>query len=256
MKDILHYGVKGMKWDETKGKLTPEEKARLRAQDAERRKEKKEKAQARKDRKFINKGVEVEKGRAKRSGRDFDVKAAKDRLSKLLADNPGLKVKEALKEDKRKKYRAEIKLRQLLKLLKDRKLRVVQQSEGGYNMANLSLNEFLAHHGIKGQRWGIRRKKNSSGLVSQDHAAVAKLRRKPLSQLSNDDIKKLTARLNLEKSYRELAPSRASRSQKLLGKFFKQYSTSVVDKAAQDAAGASYALMKAELKKRRQAAGG
>jgi hypothetical protein len=83
--------------------------------------------------------------------------------------------------------------------------------------------ESLAHYGVPGMKWGKRR--NSSGrsvgkasakkrVESKDAKSVKKLRKKKVSELNNDDIKKLTARLELEKKHKDLNPSVISRGNK------------------------------------------
>lgn len=72
----------------------------------------------------------------------------------------------------------------------------------------------LAHYGVKGMRWGFRRREDGSGYVdsgrakrgerSQDSAEVAELRRHHVSTLSNSEIKKINERMNLEQNYRNL----------------------------------------------------
>ena len=67
-------------------------------------------------------------------------------------------------------------------------------------MYNEEINN-LIHSGKKGMRWGVRNSKTSS-----DFKAVKPLRKKPASTLSNDEIKKVVTRLQLEKSYRDINP--------------------------------------------------
>ena len=81
----------------------------------------------------------------------------------------------------------------------------------------------LFHYGVKGMKWGVRR---SSGGVqtsrlerklaekaaeakthSSDHKTAQKLRAKPLATMSNDDIRTLNKRLELETNYARLMES-------------------------------------------------
>lgn len=59
----------------------------------------------------------------------------------------------------------------------------------------------LIHAGKKGMKWGVRKDRRSS-----DAKAVAPLRKKSASTLSNDDIKKVVTRMQLEKQYRDINP--------------------------------------------------
>ena len=82
------------------------------------------------------------------------------------------------------------------------------------------VNNFLAHYGVKGMRWGVRKKAkfggktDANGPASQDHKSVSELRKKPLHQLSNDDIRKLNERINLERQFKNLNPDKVQKGTK------------------------------------------
>lgn len=78
----------------------------------------------------------------------------------------------------------------------------------------------LIHYGIKGMKWGIRRKTDSNGLVvkssspkeySEDAAKAKssgeKARAKGVQSLSNLELRQLNDRLNLETNYSRLTSS-------------------------------------------------
>lgn len=71
-------------------------------------------------------------------------------------------------------------------------------------MSNLSPN--LEHHGIKGMKWGVRRKRNSkTGRVeSSDSKTARRLKKKRLSEMSNEELAKLNKRMQLERQYKQL----------------------------------------------------
>lgn len=63
-----------------------------------------------------------------------------------------------------------------------------------------ALEEFIAHYGIKGMKWGIRRKRNSkTGRVG----GKGKGKRK-VSDISDEELAKKVKRMNMEKQYRAL----------------------------------------------------
>lgn len=80
----------------------------------------------------------------------------------------------------------------------------------------------LAHYGVKGMKWGKRTasggkftRGNAPGKgESKDHQRVTKLRKKKVSQMSNEELKLLTARLQLEQSYSQLNPTAVERGVK------------------------------------------
>jgi len=73
--------------------------------------------------------------------------------------------------------------------------------------------DFIKHVGVLGMKWG-RRKSSSGG--SSDHITVSSLRKKRLQDMSNDDLKKLTSRMELERKYRDLRSADASKARKWL----------------------------------------
>lgn len=67
--------------------------------------------------------------------------------------------------------------------------------------------EFLAHHGVKGMRWGVRKDRGSGG-----HTGGSGGTSKPKAhELSDEDLKKAIDRMNLEQQYTKLlAPKKPS----------------------------------------------
>lgn len=73
----------------------------------------------------------------------------------------------------------------------------------------------LKHFGILGMKWG-RRKARTSGPSSSDSITARKLQSKKLNELSNDELKRLTTRLQLEKQYKDLSRSELSPGKKFV----------------------------------------
>lgn len=81
-----------------------------------------------------------------------------------------------------------------------------------------NVDDILEHFGIKGMHWGVRRSQDSGGggggkaprgkSVSVDAARVQKAQKKlktrGLSSLSNQELKALNERMNLEQNYSKL----------------------------------------------------
>lgn len=81
----------------------------------------------------------------------------------------------------------------------------------------------LKHHGIKGQKWGVRRFRNKDGSLtplgrkryseeddsnwSEDAKVTSELRKKSVNEMSNAELKKLNERLQLERNYSNLNPT-------------------------------------------------
>jgi len=102
----------------------------------------------------------------------------------------------------------------------------------------------LKHYGVKGMRWGVRRKRGSGGRVSQDHAESRKLLKKKKMYLSNEDIKKINKRLNLEQDMGRLDPTAGGAGKRAVDKFLKQYGSAVIAAAAGAAGAATVSAIK------------
>lgn len=77
------------------------------------------------------------------------------------------------------------------------------------------MGDLLAHHGVMGMKWGSRKGSSSSGSKSSapthatnDHVQAeshkATLNKHGLKALSNNDLKQLNERMQLEQTYRDL----------------------------------------------------
>lgn len=78
-------------------------------------------------------------------------------------------------------------------------------------------SDYLEHYGVKGMKWGVRKKRKVSREVSKDYSEAKKLSKKRPSELSNEQLRQLNKRLQLEQEYKRLNPSLASRGVKTAG---------------------------------------
>lgn len=62
------------------------------------------------------------------------------------------------------------------------------------------VEEFLAHYGVKGQRWGVRRRQSQA---NRDHATNRKL-----AAMSDAELQKTVNRIRMEKQYKDLEKSK------------------------------------------------
>lgn len=73
----------------------------------------------------------------------------------------------------------------------------------------------LFHYGILGMRWGIRRPRGADGRVvttgSADHKEARALQRRGIENLTTNELKVLTQRLQLERQHRDLSPDLITR---------------------------------------------
>lgn len=69
----------------------------------------------------------------------------------------------------------------------------------------------LQHYGVKGMRWGVRRpmaQPQSLSRRSEDHIRARELKKKPISSMSNAELRFLNERLGLEQTTKRLNPSK------------------------------------------------
>lgn len=83
----------------------------------------------------------------------------------------------------------------------------------------------MYHHGVPGMRWGVRKKrsvgggdsvKTSHGKGSEDHQRMQELKKKRVKDLTNEELKALTKRQQLVKTYKELNPSDIKRGEAIV----------------------------------------
>jgi hypothetical protein len=70
----------------------------------------------------------------------------------------------------------------------------------------------LKHFGVLGMHWGIRRR----GPAHVDSSSVAPLKKKHVTELSNDELKKAINRMQLEKQFKDLSSASTSRGSSIL----------------------------------------
>lgn len=90
----------------------------------------------------------------------------------------------------------------------------------------------LEHHGVKGQRWGIRRyqpypdggkrgkfvgKKKKEKPISEDAKTARELRKRNIDELTNVELRKLNERTQLERNYKQLNPSKVKQGMAVAG---------------------------------------
>lgn len=82
------------------------------------------------------------------------------------------------------------------------------------------MNDYeLYHWGVKGMKWGVRKKrKNDTTQWSDDYKSTQKLKKKSVKELSNEDLRKINSRDVLESNYAKnnKKPNRLEGSKKVL----------------------------------------
>lgn len=67
-----------------------------------------------------------------------------------------------------------------------------------------NVNYELYHHGVKGMRWGVRRKRS----MSEDAKRTATIKKKKIHEMSNNELRDANNRLQLESQYKQLTKKR------------------------------------------------
>lgn len=74
-----------------------------------------------------------------------------------------------------------------------------------------STDDFFAHYGVKGMRWGVRRRadgtveRTGKRMKSEDYTTSREIMKKRPYEMSNSELKKLNERLQLEQTYAQLS---------------------------------------------------
>lgn len=94
------------------------------------------------------------------------------------------------------------------------------------------MSEIIYHHGIKGMKWGIRRYQNSDGSLTpagkkrySDNPDYTEAHtKKPVSQMSTEELRKRNARLQMEQQYANLTKQK-SKAKKIIDAAIKSGAT-------------------------------
>lgn len=106
----------------------------------------------------------------------------------------------------------------------------------------MTFSEELAHFGIKGMKWGVRKKRSASGgessksqsFLSKDEPTTSEWHRsRRFDHLSNKDLKARINRLEMEKKYRDLTMTKSERRRKVIKKAIGDILANTVKKQAQ-----------------------
>lgn len=90
------------------------------------------------------------------------------------------------------------------------------------------VSDHLAHYGVKGMRWGVRRKRGSNGRVGGSKPSGKTTFQKQPHRLSDAELQRRIKRMELEKKYRELNAPTKSKGRKFAGEVVENSGKTIV----------------------------
>lgn len=89
----------------------------------------------------------------------------------------------------------------------------------------MNYDDFLAHFGIKGMKWGIRRSPEQLGRKSSSKSDAGK---EDVSKMSDQELRSRLNRLQMEQQYKQLSSNSISSGKKTAQKILKASSKVIV----------------------------
>lgn len=87
----------------------------------------------------------------------------------------------------------------------------------------MSNSDILAHYGIKGMKWGIRRTEAQLARARGERVSKAPAKKaqktKPISEMTNEELRSRIDRIRLENDYKSLTPQQVSKGRKFVNDF-------------------------------------
>lgn len=107
----------------------------------------------------------------------------------------------------------------------------------------------LAHFGIKGMKWGIRRKSKGNGSrKSADYKKYKELRSRSTSSLSNKQLRSLNERMQLESTNAQLVEKQANFGKRTTKKFLSTVGNQAIGQISGIVVTAGIAYLKSRSK--------
>jgi hypothetical protein len=103
--------------------------------------------------------------------------------------------------------------------------------------------ETLYHFGVPGMRWGKRKVRTTIGSLSkrtrqstendsEDHKRKNELKKKPIKEMSNAELKVINERLQLERQYKDLSKNETNKGKNFVNKILQTSGTTVATTVA------------------------
>ena len=96
-------------------------------------------------------------------------------------------------------------------------------------------NDYLYHYGVKGMRWGVRRTAAQLGHLVKKVGSTTKTaiknqieRRKPVSSMSDEDLRKRLERIRMEMQYKQAVESLNSKKESPVKKLLSDFGNNTV----------------------------
>lgn len=97
--------------------------------------------------------------------------------------------------------------------------------------------KYLKHVGVLGMHWGVRKR----GPASQEHTRAKDLKKKHVSELSNEELKTAITRLQLEKQFKDITSSSSTRGQRFVSDLVQRIGGQLINNFVKQRAGPDYA---------------
>lgn len=112
-----------------------------------------------------------------------------------------------------------------------------------------SIDDYLAHYGVKGMRWGHRKNKTGGYDYVGRKVKGGTLDKPDVSKMSDEELRNRINRIKMETEYSQLTKRKPGKAEKFVKNLLKKRATETIDRLTQQGARQGTDMLAEKVKK-------